>query len=78
MTKNERFYVDEIVKYLNLLNGNVIFIVEFEDWKDDSILTGIKISTTSTAYRHELAMLTHLIFDMTQCCHDLPTTIELH
>ena len=78
MTKNQRFYVEEIVNYLNLLHGENIFKIEVEDWDEDSILCGVKISTTSTAYRNELAMLVHLIFGMTQCCYNLPTTIELH
>lgn len=78
MTQNQRFYVEEIVNYLNLLNGADIFRVLYKDWDEDSIYNGVELSTTSSAYRHELAMLAHLIFDMTQCSHNLPATIELH
>lgn len=78
MTQNQRFYVEEIVNYLNLLNGAEIFRVSYKDWDEDSIYNGVELSTTSSAYRHELAMLAHLIFDMTQCLHNLPATIDLH
>lgn len=78
MTQNQRFYVEEIVNYLNLLNGADIFLVSYKDWDEDSFYNGVELSTTSSAYRHELAMLAHLIFDMTQCSHNLPATIELH
>lgn len=77
MTQNQRFYVEEIVNYLNLLNGEDIFQVSYKNWDEDSFYNGVKLSTTSSAYRHELAMLAHLIFDMTQCHYNLPETIEL-
>jgi len=78
MTKNQRFYVEQIVNYLNLLHEENIFKIEYEDWKENSILNGVKISTTSTAFRNELAMLVYLLHEMTICSYDLPMTIELH
>ena len=78
MTQQKKYAIETIVECLNILNDEEIFYTESNDWEGDSLLNGIKIGTTSTAYRNELTMLVHLIFDMTQCSNDLPKTIEIH
>lgn len=78
MTHQKKYAIETIVECLNILNDSPVFYTESNGWEGDSLLNGIKIGTTNTAYRNELAMLVHLIFDMTQCTTELPTTIELH
>ena len=78
MTQQKKYAIETIVECLNILNDSPVFYTESNGWEGDSLLNGIKIGTTSTAYRNELAMLAHLIFDMTQCHSEIPTTIELH
>lgn len=73
MTQNQKFYIEQILNYLNLLAEDEIFTMKEEEtfqWK-------LTIECKNTAYRPELNQLINLLESMHPRCYDLPTKVTL-
>lgn len=73
MTQNQKFYIEQIVNYLNLLAEDEIFTMKEEEtfqWK-------LTIECKNTAYRPELNQLINLLESMHPRCNNLPTEVTL-
>ncbi|MBR4846361.1 MAG: hypothetical protein IKU98_08095 [Bacteroidaceae bacterium] len=61
MTQNQKFYVEQIINYLNLLAEDTIFTQEWRNMYGDEHHNEVTIRAKNTAYLTELHQLVDLL-----------------
>lgn len=77
MTKNEQFYAEQVINYLNLLHGSDVFSYEEYKINDGGNGKELRIKCEKTAYINELYQLVNLINALTICIDTRDTSITI-
>lgn len=78
MTKNQKFYIEQVIDYLNLLHEDTVFTV---NWTMKYIIDNeweAEIKTKNSAYVNELNLLVMLLDAMHPIFDNRPKKITLH
>lgn len=78
MTKNQKFYIEQVIDYLNLLHEDTIFTQNWTMMYADENHWEVEIQTKNSAYVHELNLLVMLLDAMHPRTDNRPEKIKLY